>query len=182
MEYAERLLSLFPEGLSKVFFVTSGNEANELALRMARAHTGRSDVLVLDRAYHGNTAAMADLSPSQFHRASGEDSKPWVHTVPTPDPYRGRFRAVAEGGVPPEPTDTPSALGLSLPGGKKEPEYLPVEELGARYAEELRGVLRGMRLRTRSPAAFFCESIPGSGGQIILPQGHLAAALSLIHI
>jgi len=46
--YAERLTRLLPEPLRVCFFVNSGSEANELALRLARAHTGREDVIVLE--------------------------------------------------------------------------------------------------------------------------------------
>src|SRR4029077_18649219 len=46
--YAERLTRLVPEPLRVCFFVSSGSEANELALRLARAHTGREDIIVLE--------------------------------------------------------------------------------------------------------------------------------------
>ena len=64
---------------------------------MARTHTGREDVVVVDGAYHGNTSAMVDLSPYKFDGAGGEGARPWVHKTPMPDPYRGRFRASREG-------------------------------------------------------------------------------------
>src|SRR6266851_7159636 len=51
--FAERLTRLLPEPLRVCFFVNSGSEANELALRLARAHTGREDIIVLEHAYHG---------------------------------------------------------------------------------------------------------------------------------
>src|SRR5580658_6987187 len=49
--YAERLTRLLPEPLRVCYFVNSGSEANELALRLARAYTGREDVIVLEHAY-----------------------------------------------------------------------------------------------------------------------------------
>ena len=49
------------------YLVCSGSEANELALRLARAHTGRDRILVLDAAYHGNTSALVDISPYKFN-------------------------------------------------------------------------------------------------------------------
>ncbi len=48
------------------FFVNSGSEANDLALRLARAHTGREDVIVLDHAYHGHLSSTIALSPYKF--------------------------------------------------------------------------------------------------------------------
>ena len=44
-----RLLKTFPEELTRVYFVNSGSEANDLALRMARAHTGNEDIITLDQ-------------------------------------------------------------------------------------------------------------------------------------
>ena len=71
VEYARRLLALFPDPLSVVFLTNSGSEANDLALRLARTHTGRRDVLVLDHAYHGTLSSLIDLSPYKFNRAGG---------------------------------------------------------------------------------------------------------------
>src|SRR6202007_84016 len=53
--YAEKGSSTRPEQRTVCFFVNSGSEANELALRLARAHSGRRNVIVLEHAYHGNT-------------------------------------------------------------------------------------------------------------------------------
>jgi 4-aminobutyrate aminotransferase-like enzyme/Ser/Thr protein kinase RdoA (MazF antagonist) len=90
--YAERLTSLLPEALRVYFFVNSGSEANELALRLARAHTGREDVIVLEHAYHGHTSTLIDISPYKFDGAGGGGKKPWVHVAPLADDYRGLYR------------------------------------------------------------------------------------------
>lgn len=90
--YAERLTRLLPESLRVCYFVNSGSEANELALRLARAHTGREDVIVLEHAYHGHTTTLIDLSPYKFNGPGGKGRKPWVHVAPIPDDYRGPYR------------------------------------------------------------------------------------------
>jgi 4-aminobutyrate aminotransferase-like enzyme/Ser/Thr protein kinase RdoA (MazF antagonist) len=90
--YAERLTRLLPEPLRVCFFVNSGSEANELALRMARAHTGREDVIVLEHAYHGHTNTLIDISPHKFDGPGGHGRKPWVHVAPMADDYRGCYR------------------------------------------------------------------------------------------
>jgi 4-aminobutyrate aminotransferase-like enzyme/Ser/Thr protein kinase RdoA (MazF antagonist) len=92
IEYVERLTALVPATLSVVYLVCSGSEANELALRLARAHTGREGVIVVEAAYHGNTGGMVDLSPYKFDGPGGRGCPPWVHQVPMPDVYRGRHR------------------------------------------------------------------------------------------
>lgn len=66
LNYAEALLERTPAPLDTVFFVCSGSEANELALRLARTHTKRHDVIVVGAAYHGNTTALIDISPYKF--------------------------------------------------------------------------------------------------------------------
>src|SRR5215510_9252582 len=58
LRYAERLIATLPASLSVCFFVNSGSEANELALRLARAHTKAREMIVLDHAYHGNTTTL----------------------------------------------------------------------------------------------------------------------------
>ena len=90
--FAERLTATLPAPLSVCYFVSSGSEANELALRLARAHTRRRDVIVLDAAYHGNTTTLVDISPYKFNGPGGEGAPPWVHVLPLPDTYRGRYR------------------------------------------------------------------------------------------
>lgn len=64
LAYAERLLALFPTELQHVMFTCTGSEANDLALRLARAATGGTGIIVTDNAYHGVTLATAEMSMS----------------------------------------------------------------------------------------------------------------------
>jgi len=89
VRYAERLAATMPDPLEVCFFVCSGSEANELALRLARAHTGRRDWLVVDGAYHGNTQQLVELSSYKYKGRGGFAREPRVHEVPMPDVYRG---------------------------------------------------------------------------------------------
>ena len=70
------------------FFTCSGSEANELALRMARAYTQRRDVIVLDMAYHGSTSSLVEISPYKYKRRGGQGRAAYVHELPLPDTYR----------------------------------------------------------------------------------------------
>src|SRR5262249_47465583 len=90
--YAERRTQNLPEPLRVCYFLNSGSEANELALRLARAHTGREDVVVLEHAYHGHTNALIDISPYKFNGPGGSGKKAWVHVAPLADDYRGLYR------------------------------------------------------------------------------------------
>ena len=85
--YAERLTSLFDPALSMAMFCCTGSEANELALRIARDCSGGLGIISTAWAYHGNTAAVMQVS-SLF---TPEDRRgPNVRTVPVMDPYRDR--------------------------------------------------------------------------------------------
>jgi 4-aminobutyrate aminotransferase-like enzyme len=86
LDYAERLAAMCPDGLEVVYVVNSGSEANELALRMARAATGSHDVVVFADGYHGNTTAMVDISGYKFDGPGGAGKPDWVHVVDTPGP------------------------------------------------------------------------------------------------
>lgn len=86
--YAERLTALFPDGLDIAMFACSGTEANELALRLARANTGATGMIVTDHAYHGTSWAIAEITTAyEGHEARGDN----IVTIPSPDTYRGLY-------------------------------------------------------------------------------------------
>lgn len=89
LDYAERLTGRFPAQLDTAMFSCTGSEANELALRIARACTGGEGLIVTDFAYHGNTRAIYEISTEDIPATEVPDH---VVTVPTPDVYRGEFR------------------------------------------------------------------------------------------
>ena len=91
-EFAEALLARFPAQFSTCYFVNSGTEANELAIRLARSHTGGCDMIALDHGYHGNSTGTVSLSAYKFNAPGGPGQPDWVHLVDLPDDYRGTFR------------------------------------------------------------------------------------------
>lgn len=125
--YAERLAATLPPELNTVFILNSGTEANELALRLARAHTGRDDLLVLDNAYHGHTRALIQASPYKFMGTGGSGRpEPWVQVVPIPDGYRGRFKGQSvETGIAYGDEVGAIIAGLERPPGALIAESLP---------------------------------------------------------
>lgn len=78
--------------------VTSGSEANELALRIARTVTGRRGVVALDWGYHGHTSGLIEVSPYKFNRKGGAGKPAHVGIAALPDPYRGARKG---GSTPP---------------------------------------------------------------------------------
>ena len=84
LAYSERLLATLPDAFDRIFYVCSGSEANELALRMAKAYSGRDQIIALDWAYHGNTENLVAISPYKFNRAGGHAQRPHVHIADLP--------------------------------------------------------------------------------------------------
>lgn len=148
---AEKLTALLPESLDTVFLVNSGSEAVELALRLARIHTKRDDLLAVRESYHGWTYLADAVSTSAADNPNALASRPeWVHTLDVPNTFRGRYRedeahryaqdataAVRElvaSGRPPaaficEPVYG-SAGGVTLPAGYLEAVYSEVRRSG----------------------------------------------------
>jgi 4-aminobutyrate aminotransferase-like enzyme len=92
--YAEALTATLPEPLrgGVTYLVNSASEANELALRLARAATGERDMIVLEHAYHGNTTSLIDISPYKHAGPGGAGAPDWVHVAALPDDYRGPYK------------------------------------------------------------------------------------------
>jgi 4-aminobutyrate aminotransferase-like enzyme len=85
LNYAERLLSTLPAGLSNITFTCTGSESNDLALRLASNFTGARGIIVTEAAYHGNTALVTEASPTSTKSGA---TAPFVRTVPAPDSFR----------------------------------------------------------------------------------------------
>ena len=66
-EAAEQLISIAPNNLHRAFFVNSGAEANENALRMAFVATGRKKILAITQGFHGRTAAAGAVTWNSDH-------------------------------------------------------------------------------------------------------------------
>jgi 4-aminobutyrate aminotransferase-like enzyme/Ser/Thr protein kinase RdoA (MazF antagonist) len=90
--FADKILSKLPEKFEVCFFVNSGTEANELALRLARAHTGAKGIVTPDHGYHGNTNAAVAISAYKFNKPGGIGKADWVELVEVADDYRGSFK------------------------------------------------------------------------------------------
>ena len=150
VEFAERLAALLPDGLDEVFLVNSGSEAVDLALRLARAHTGRRDILAVREAYHGWTDLTDAVSTSIADNPNALATRPdWVHTVDAPNAFRGvhaddpqqyardavaEIERLAAAGTPPgafvAETLYGNAGGIALPDGYLDAVYSAVRAHG----------------------------------------------------
>jgi 4-aminobutyrate aminotransferase-like enzyme/Ser/Thr protein kinase RdoA (MazF antagonist) len=93
-DLCERIVEKSPDPtLDTVLLVNSGSEAVDLALRLARIHTGRGGIVALREGYHGWTMASDAVSTSAFDNPYAAASRPdWVHIADVPNSYRGRHR------------------------------------------------------------------------------------------
>jgi putrescine aminotransferase len=148
IELAERIADLAPDGLSGVFFVSGGSEANETAIKLARRHwirngmPSKSIVLAHDRGYHGLagvTTSVTRLAP--YHGDFGPEA---ANIVEVPAPYTYRCDA----GVPCDPETCIVCTGTAV--------ERRIEEMGADCI-----------------AALIVEPVFGSGGVIVPPPGYL---------
>jgi len=102
-EFSARLAATLPESLDTVFLVNSGSESDDLALRLAMATTGRNDIVAVAEAYHGWTYATDAISTSIADNPNALSTRPpWVHTVPSPNAFRGEHRGTEASKYAPE--------------------------------------------------------------------------------
>ncbi len=85
LDYVERLTATFDKSLNAAILTCTGSEANDVALRMAQAVTGKTGVIATNHTYHGNTAAVSQLS-TRMPPVGGYGGH--VRHVPAPDSYR----------------------------------------------------------------------------------------------
>ncbi|GFN98921.1 alanine--glyoxylate aminotransferase 2-like [Plakobranchus ocellatus] len=140
--YAKHLISTLPESLCVCFFLSSGSEANDLALRLAAAYTKKKDVICLDGAYHGNLGTLVEISPVRYKKiGSAHQPREWVHVAPTPNTFRGKFDAK---------TENPGLL----------------------YANELIKVFQKAYQDGRQIGAFISEPVISASGMVIPPENY----------
>ncbi len=82
LNYIERLTATFGHGISQAIMTCTGSEANDIALRMAQAATGKTGIIATDATYHGNTMAVSQLST---RKPPIGGRWPNIRLVPAPD-------------------------------------------------------------------------------------------------
>lgn len=151
IEYAEKLLKHFPDSLQVVFFTCTGSEANDLALRLARAYTNQNDIIVIDGEYHGNTTAVDEISTCILDNPTASKSiRPFTHPLIQPNTFRGKYK-----------DDIPNVAEL--------------------YAQDADRKIDFIHSQGRGVAAFISESLLGSGGGVEMPKNYLKKVYQSVH-
>lgn len=157
---ADRLVHLLPPPLQVVFFVNSGSEANDLALRLARAYTKSKTTIVVDGAYHGHTLACLEVSPYKYEAGTEFDLAPpspgvdfstpgnHIWKVPCPDIYRGQYQDAVTAGA----------------------KYAEHVERACQFFQETRGGV----------GAFIVEGGMSVAGVILPPKGYIEASVAAV--
>ncbi len=150
-DFATALTSRLPDGLDTCFLVSSGSEANEVALRLADAWSraqrgGRGDMVVQEWGYHGITTGTIDISHYKFARPGGSGRPEHVHVVGVPDTYRGPF-------------------------GRDD------ADAGPKYAAQVDAAIDAAG---GAVAGFIAESFPSVGGQHVPPPNYLTGVYERI--
>ncbi len=89
VNYSERLTATFDDSLSMAILTCTGTESNEVALRMARQHSGGMGIICSNFTYHGNSTAVWELATTFYE--GGQSPSPNIKAVPFPDAYRPAF-------------------------------------------------------------------------------------------
>ena len=145
-EAARLIADLAPGDLDMVFFTCGGAEANEMAIRMARVHSGRHKILAAYRSYHGSTAGASALT-GEPRRWATEPGMPGVARFWGPNLYRSPFHATTE-----------------------------AEECD-RALQHLRDTVVAEGAHT--VAAVILETVVGTNGILVPPDGYLAGVRAL---
>ncbi|MDT0269128.1 aspartate aminotransferase family protein [Streptomyces sp. DSM 44915] len=91
VDLARRLAGTLPDTLGKTLLLTTGAEANEAAIKLAKLYTGGYEIVSFDRSWHGMTSGAAAATFSAGRRGYGP-TLPGNLTLPTPNAYRSPFR------------------------------------------------------------------------------------------
>lgn len=175
---AKKLADLLPSPLEVVFFVNSGSEANDLALRLARAYKysqypsermKEQHVIAVDHAYHGHTLSVLDVSPYKHHQGKEISVCPGhVSIVPYPDLYRGGH-------------------SLLLQNNEKTKQYNmmsddnEVNRAAAKYATYVETACNEITADGNSVSAFIIEGGMSVAGVILPPESYLRRCAEAVH-
>jgi taurine--2-oxoglutarate transaminase len=139
------LADITPDGMEKFLFTLGGADANENAIKLARAYTGRHKILARYRSYHGATAGAMALTGDPRRLAWEPNLMPGVVHFLDPYRYRSTFH-------------------------RRDPD-LPEEEFTQDYLDHLEEII--MYEGPQTIAAVILETVTGTNGVLIPPEGYL---------
>ncbi|KAM6902511.1 alanine--glyoxylate aminotransferase 2, mitochondrial isoform 2-T2 [Xenentodon cancila] len=164
-EYCEKLASYFPDPLKVVYLTNSGSEANDLAMLMARLHTGNFDIITFRGSYHGGSPQTMGLTSNAAYKYPIANGLGCTNTM-CPDVFRGPW-----GGSHCRDSPVQTVRECSCTQGHCVANEHYIGQLKETFATSV---------PTRI-AAFFGEPIQGMGGAVQYPKNYLKEAYKLVH-
>uniref|UniRef100_A0A3P8WWM5 Alanine--glyoxylate aminotransferase 2, mitochondrial n=1 Tax=Cynoglossus semilaevis TaxID=244447 RepID=A0A3P8WWM5_CYNSE len=163
-EYCEKLAAHMPDPLKMVYLTNSGSEANDLAMLMARFHTGNHDIITLRGSYHGGSPQTMGLTSYASYKFPVASNSGCSNTM-CPDVFRGLW-----GGshCRDSPVQTTRDCGCGQGHCMAKEQY--IGQLKETLATSVPGRI----------AAFFAEPIQGVGGAVQYPKTYLKEAYELV--
>uniref|UniRef100_A0A336KSD8 CSON014491 protein n=1 Tax=Culicoides sonorensis TaxID=179676 RepID=A0A336KSD8_CULSO len=153
IRFASRITHLLPKDLSVTFFVNSGSEANDLALRLANSHTNAKGVVTLNHAYHGHLTSLMEISPYKFTAEKFKSDKvDNVQVLDCPDTYRGPYTF----------HNYSNRLAAKL------------------YARKAAKVIKELKKSEHGLNVFIAETYQSCGGQVIPPRKYFELIYKLV--
>jgi alanine-glyoxylate transaminase / (R)-3-amino-2-methylpropionate-pyruvate transaminase len=145
--FAKKLASKMPAGLDVTYFTNSGSEANDLAVSMARLHTGHHDVIALRNAYHGGSPSTMGLTSHHTWKYPVPQNS-GIHHAMNPDPYRSGFSGAPEEVARRSANEIREIIRYSTPGRIAAFIAEPIQGVGGatrgatNYFREAYGIVR----------------------------------------
>lgn len=127
LNFAKKLAEFYPEGIETTYFVNSGTEANEAALKLAKRATGRTEIIAFHRSYHGNTHGSMSVT--------GNEEKKYAFRPLLPDVHFLKFNEEQELSRITEKTACVIIEPIQGDAGVRVPEYSFMQKLEQRCRE-----------------------------------------------
>uniref|UniRef100_A0A7N6AN12 Alanine--glyoxylate aminotransferase 2, mitochondrial n=1 Tax=Anabas testudineus TaxID=64144 RepID=A0A7N6AN12_ANATE len=163
-EYCEKLASYLPDPLKVIYFTNSGSEANDLAMLMARLHTGNYDIITFRGSYHGGSPQAMGLTSNAIYKYPIANGLGCTTTM-CPDVFRGPW-----GGSHCRDSPVQTTRECSCSHGHCVANEQYIEQLKETLATSVPSRI----------AAFFGEPIQGVGGSVQYPKNYLKEAYKLV--
>ncbi|XP_030598696.1 alanine--glyoxylate aminotransferase 2, mitochondrial [Archocentrus centrarchus] len=163
-EYCEKLASYFPEPLKVIYLTNSGSEANDLAMLMARLHTGSFDIITFRGSYHGGSPQSIGLTSNAAYKYPIANGLGCTNTM-CPDVFRGPW-----GGSHCRDSPVQTIRECTCSQGHCMANEQYIAQLKETFATSV----------PHRIAAFFGEPIQGVGGAVQYPKNYLKEAYKLV--
>ncbi|KAK9532496.1 hypothetical protein VZT92_009877 [Zoarces viviparus] len=163
-EYCEKLASYLPDPLKVIYLTNSGSEANDLAMLMARLHTGNFDMITFRGSYHGGTQQTMGLTSNSPYKYPVATSLGCTNTM-NPDVFRGPW-----GGSHCRDSPVQTIRDCDCAQGHCMANDQYIGQLKETFATSVPSQIAG----------FFAEPIQGMGGAVQYPKNYLKEAYKLV--